>query len=153
MMRAGMKTIGRALLLTGASVAAWLFVVRMEEQPGPTAEVGCVVSYVYDGDTVALSCDGREERARLVGFDTPETRNARCEAEAVAGKDATERLRALIAKGGVAFTRHGTDKYGRSLIRLSVGGVDVAETMIREDYAVAYSAGTRIDWCHKLEAA
>lgn len=142
----------RALVVTGATVAAWLFVVQREEGAPVAGEVACEVSYVYDGDTVALRCGGREERARLIGLDTPETRGARCEAESIAGDDATERLRALIAKGGVTFTRHGRDTHGRWLIQLRVGGVDVADTMIREEYAVPYSGGTRIDWCARLEA-
>ena len=39
----------------------------------------CATLYVVDGDTV--HCDG--EKIRLLDFDTPETRRAKCEGRAV----------------------------------------------------------------------
>lgn len=146
-----MRAVLRALGLTAATVAAWIAVVRYHDQPRDHST--CVVAYVYDGDTVELRCGARKVTARLVGLDAPETRDAACEREHVAGKDATERLRSLIAKGGVAYSRRGVDKYGRWLIRLQVGGEDVADTLIREELAVPYRGGARIDWCEKLQAS
>src|SRR4051794_35967873 len=58
---------------------------------------------VVDGDTIdALVPPGREiVRYRLVGFDTPETVQARCGAELALGERAKRRLQDLIAKGPV----------------------------------------------------
>ena len=114
---------------------------------------GCSVSYVYDGDTVALTCDGQERTARLVGFDTPETKSPGCAAEAALGAQATTRLRALVAAGRVTLDGQGSDKYGRLLVRMTVGGQDVADTLIDEGLAVAYDGGTRLNWCRRLRAA
>jgi endonuclease YncB( thermonuclease family) len=144
--------LARALILTAVTMAVWLTLVRHDAPLADGGAAGCVVTYVYDGDTVALQCDGREVAARVQGLDAPETRDARCAAEKELGRRATERLRALLAEGELRLERHGHDKYGRWLIRLSAGGSDVADTLIGEALAVPYAGGRRIDWCARLEA-
>nr|WP_252731416.1 thermonuclease family protein [Lentibacter algarum] len=111
-----------------------------------------MVGYVYDGDTVELECGGRDQTARLVGFDTPETKDPGCEAERALGEKAKKRLREIIANSDVSYRRLGHDKYGRKLIRLTADGVDVGDTLIGEELAVAYTGGSRINWCVKLGA-
>lgn len=115
-------------------------------------EAGCVLGYVYDGDTVELLCDGDSRTARLVGFDTPETRDAGCAAEQALGDRATERLRALVKTGAVTLSGQAYDKYGRQLITLAVDGQDVGETLIAEGLAQPYRGGGRINWCAHLGA-
>ena len=118
------------------------------------SEGQCGIEHVYDGDTVALDCPGAPlERARLVGFDTPEVFSPGCAAEARAGAAATDRLRALVAAAPVTgLRRQGYDRYGRALVRLEIGGADVGDVLIGEGLAVRYSGGRRIDWCARLEA-
>ncbi|MFK7938939.1 MAG: thermonuclease family protein [Roseovarius sp.] len=117
------------------------------------AEQGCILGYVYDGDTVELKCGAERLTARLQGFDTAETKDPRCAEELAHGALATDRLRALVKQGEVTFSQRGYDKYNRVLIRLSVDGVDVGETLVREGLAVPYTGGKRIDWCARLEGA
>ena len=132
---------------------------------GPTSEAPAVVPSnirVIDGDTIdALAAPGPKEpagagrmkRYRLVGFDTPETVQAGCGAELALGERAKERLRELVATGPVrlAVDDGHTDRWGRGLATLTVGGRDVGTTLIREGLAVPYSGkGRRIDWCEKL---
>ncbi len=137
-----------ALIVTAVTVGGWLFLVRAQER---AARVGpCRVAYVYDGDTIAMDCGGGEVTARVIGLDTPETVKARCDAELAAGKRATERLRALVARGEVVIRRRGYDKYGRDLIRLTVDGRDVADTLVSEQLAVRYRGGARPNWCERL---
>lgn len=62
-----------------------------------------------------------------------------------------------MASGALAIERRGLDKYGRTLARVTVAGVDVATTMVRSGNAVAYVCPNghcprRIDWCHKIAA-
>jgi endonuclease YncB( thermonuclease family) len=152
---------GRSLFaaLVAAAVAALATLV------GPTSEAPAVVPSnirVVDGDTIdALAAPGPEEpagagrmkRYRLVGFDTPETVQAGCGAELALGERAKERLRELVASGPVrlAVNEGHTDRWGRGLATLTVGGRDVGTTLIREGLAVPYSGkGRRIDWCEKL---
>ncbi|UXX83987.1 thermonuclease family protein [Roseovarius pelagicus] len=148
-----METLARAVLITVITVAVWHMLVTWHGQQALKAAEGCVVSYVYDGDTVALECDGRhEETARLVGLDTPETKDPGCADELALGTLATERLRTLVAGSDVKVRRDGYDRYGRVLIRLLVEGQDVARTLIRERLALPYTGGTRPDWCARLGA-
>ena len=149
--RRAMPRLAKALLLTAATVAGWISVVRWQERQAAAGD--CPVSYVYDGDTVALDCGGREITARIVGLDTPETRDAHCAEELAAGEAATARLREIVAGGAVTYRRRGVDRYGRWLIRLEAAGRDVAQVMIGEGLAVGYAGGTRIDWCRRLGAA
>ncbi len=114
------------------------------------SDAGCRLGHVYDGDTVELICGGRRERARIVGLDTPETRDAVCAEEAALGARATDRLRKLVQGAQPGITDLGHDKYQRRLIRLRLNGTDVAETLIAEGLAVAYDGGRRIDWCERL---
>ncbi len=125
-------------------------------------EDGCRVGFVYDGDTVELLCGARTETARLVGFDTPETRDPGCEAEAALGLRAKLRLGDLVAQaqgagaqgqGSILLDHRGHDRYGRSLVEMRIGGRDVAEVMIAEGLAVAYVGTSRIDWCARLAPA
>lgn len=112
----------------------------------------CVVVRVVDGDTVDLDCLGEGRfRARLTGYDTPETHNPRCSAEAVHGQAATWRLRALVAEARRIEARLGRwDRYERRLVQLSVDGRDVGQRLIAEGLALPYDGGRRPDWCARL---
>ena len=99
---------------------------------------------VYDGDTIRLG----DERIRVVGFDTPELgHRARCNKEARAAKQAKQVLIGEIARGDVELHRQGTDRYGRTLARVTVNGRDVANTMIGRGLARPYDGGRRAGWC------
>jgi endonuclease YncB( thermonuclease family) len=49
---------------------------------------------VTDGDTIRVI--GERKGTRLVGFNAPETRNAKCARESELGKRATNRLKELV---------------------------------------------------------
>jgi endonuclease YncB( thermonuclease family) len=100
-----------------------------------------------DGDTV----DRLGWRHRLVGYDAPEIRRARCPAEREQALAAKARLAELIAsaqRAELVPTRGRADPYGRTLSRLELDGQDVAQVAIREGWGVAYTGrGPRRDWC------
>lgn len=105
---------------------------------------------VIDGDTISID----HIRHRLVGYDTPETFQARCEEERSRGLLATVRLQHLIFEGGGLTLRSQkrTDKYGRMLSVAEVNGAGVAETLISEGLARPYNGGKRGSWCADGEA-
>ena len=106
---------------------------------------------VIDGDTIAVG----ETRYRLLGYDTPETKYAKCPEERRLGNRATRRLKELIgnARGIELDVRWRTDKYGRKLARAFVFGQDVAHTMITESLARPYAGGKRGSWCDVKEVS
>lgn len=149
-MRWFLINVVKGVAIAALSVAAlWVF-VEVADRPTPEKKE-CRVTYVYDGDTVAMECGAGEMTARVQGLNAPETRDAQCEAERALGKAATLRLRALVkAAGEVTIERHGHDKYGRDLIRLELDGVDVADQLVKEGLAETYRGGKRRDWCADL---
>ncbi len=136
-------TLAAYILLT--LLGLWALAHRFAPYRGQTA--ACKVGYVYDGDTVELICGQAKSTARLVGFDTPETKEPRCPEEAALGKRATERLRALVKSGPVQIYRLGYDKYGRDLVTLTVADWDVGDVLVAEGLAHAYHGGNRAGWC------
>jgi len=105
-------------------------------QPAPLLQV-------TDGDTVRLG----DERIRLAAIDAPETAQPECLAEALLGALATARLQQLVAlPGALVITRHGTDRYGRTLATITIAGLDLALQLIAEGLARPWR-GTQADWC------
>ena len=102
------------------------------------AEVARVVA-VHDGDTITVKFDGRTEKVRLVGIDSPELDDERQpyrDAAYAARNCARSRL------GGETVTlereaRQGDrDKYGRLLRYVILGdGTNVNEELVRKGYA------------------
>lgn len=143
----------RALLIAAFSLAGCVAPTDPAPPRGTgAADTGCRVTYVADGDTIHLVCpDTGEVKARLLGFDTPEVYSPRCREELVAGQEATAFLRQVLRSGPITEARfQGHDRYGRELVRLEVGGQDVARRMIASGYAVPYSGGRHPDWCGML---
>jgi len=57
-----------------------------------------LVTKVFDGDTIAVNMDGREEKIRMIGVDTPETHKPNSPVECF-GKQASEyTTKALLGK-------------------------------------------------------
>lgn len=99
--------------------------------------------YVIDGDTFAIG----KQHIRIAGMDAPETHPSRCAQEAQLGNAATAKLKELLGSGTVTIGGSGHDQYGRELRRVSVNGVDVAQTMISAGLASSYWGGKRQGWC------
>lgn len=134
-----------ALALMGVQVVPDAALAVAGSQSGP----GCRAVSVVDGDTVRLWCPGRGlERARLMGFDTPEVFSPQCAGELAAGLRATRALRRMLREAGqVTWVREGTDRYGRVLVRGFVDGAPVAGAMIAGGHARSYAGGQRQGWC------
>lgn len=107
---------------------------------------------VVDGDTFRARVQVWTDvevvtSVRVAGIDTPELRG-KCPAERERAIAARERLRALLASGPVLVTRVADDKFGgRVDAVVSVNGVRVADTLIAEGLARAYTGGARAGWC------
>lgn len=113
---------------------------------------------VVDGDTVDVDIDLgfgitlTDERVRIVGIDTPESRTSD-KVEDLFGEAAKARLKILMKKGGKLVTtedRHGEDmkgKFGRILgdFKVDYNGDQklVTEIMAEEGHCVPYFGGSK----------
>ena len=117
-------------------------------------EYDVVVVKVVDGDTVDVDIDLgfgvtlRDERVRIMGIDTPESRT-RDKVEDLFGEAAKARLKELMSEGAKLITtedKHGEDmkgKFGRILGDFKVGDKKVTDILIEEGHAVAYFGGSK----------
>lgn len=107
----------------------------------------CQTVTVHDGDT--MRCDGK--KVRIANIDAPELPgSSRCDPRQLRrganpswcdhdlGYRSRDALRGFLARGPVAIHRQGTDRYGRTLARLSVNGRDAGEYLIRQGLARAW---------------
>ena len=118
-------------------------------------EYKCKIVKVVDGDTVDIDLDLgfgvwlRDERVRIMGIDTPESRTSD-KIEKVFGLLAKDRLNSLL--GGEAIllsqvTKGGENmkgKFGRILGNFkTINGDNVADILMNEGHAVAYNGGDK----------
>lgn len=102
------------------------------------------VERVVDGDTVDLSFAGRpDERARLLGIDTPETVKPDSPVECF-GPEASERAHELLAGGTEVVVQRDDeprDRYGRLLVYLwrRADGLFVNEALLADGHATVLS--------------
>lgn len=85
--------------------------------PPGALDANAVIDFVVDGDTVDVVIDGREERVRLIGIDTPETKKPDSPIECF-GPEASAFTESLLPVGTpVRIERDtvGRDDYGRLL--------------------------------------
>jgi endonuclease YncB( thermonuclease family) len=84
----------------------------------PTAAPGAAtVTHVVDGDTIDVQIGGRDERVRLIGIDTPETKKPNTPVECY-GPEATAFTASLLPVGTAVLIERdivGRDDYGRLL--------------------------------------
>jgi micrococcal nuclease len=118
-------------------------------------EYKCKILKVVDGDTVDVDLDLgfgvwlRNERVRIMGIDTPESRTSD-RVEKVFGLAAKERLTSLLGVDAILETqvsKNGENmkgKFGRILGNFrTMNGEHCADVLMREGHAVAYSGGNK----------
>ena len=108
----------------------------------PTQKVYDVVK-VVDGDTIDVSIDGKVERLRLIGIDTPETVDPRKPVECF-GVEASNKAKTILLGKKVYLESDNTqgelDKYSRLLRYVFLeDGTNFNLLMIKEGYAHEYT--------------
>lgn len=111
---------------------------------------------IVDGDTVDVDIDLgfgivlKEERVRIMGIDTPESRTSD-KVEKVFGMASKNRLKELLNKKAILITyddKNGEDmkgKFGRILGDFMVGDRRVTDILIEEGHAVKYHGQNKAD--------
>lgn len=103
---------------------------------------------VVDGDTIDVILDLgfdvqlHNQRCRLAGIDTPESRTRNLE-EKAKGIAAKIRLEELLESGRFTLQSMGVGKFGRCLGIIFVDGRNVNQMLITEGHATEYYGGKR----------
>jgi endonuclease YncB( thermonuclease family) len=88
---------------------------------------------VGDGDTIRVSTrSGQRLTIRLACIDAPEM------AQGLAGQDARVALAEMVKSGPLEIKTQTTDKYGRTVAEVFVGGKNVNLALVRGGHAFAY---------------
>ena len=126
--------------MTNALLSACSNGSRDESPPAASGlRANATVEYVVDGDTVDMIIDGVEERVRLIGIDTPETKKENTPVECF-GPEATAFTQSLLPEGTQVYLERDVearDVYGRLLgyAYLVETGVFVNLEIVRQGYA------------------
>jgi micrococcal nuclease len=107
------------------------------------AETTTTVTRFVDGDTFAVTLNGKRETVRIIGIDTPETRKPNTAVQCY-GPAASAYLKNLIGEQTVRLEsdplNDNRDKYGRLLRHVYLpDGRSVAKESIRGGYGFAYT--------------
>jgi len=132
--------IARASLIFSVLITLWAPVAQAQSVTG-------TVTRVIDGDTVDVRVDGKVERIRIIGLDTPETVDPR-KAVQCFGREASGRAKELMPAGSEVIlepdpTQDTRDRYGRMLAHVFIhldaeNDVSFALEMIAEGLAHHY---------------
>jgi micrococcal nuclease len=114
---------------------------KKEETPEPPKLYDVVK--VIDGDTIDVSIDGKTERLRLIGVDTPETVDPRKPVQCF-GKEASNHAKELLTGKKVSLERDDSqddrDKYDRLLRYVFLeDGTNYNKQIIADGYAHEYT--------------
>ena len=100
---------------------------------------GLVVG-VIDGDTISVLHDGKGEKIRLYGIDTPEKRQA-------FGKKAKKFTSGMVYGKTVEVETRDTDRYGHSVALIYVDGQSLNEALVKNGFAWVYRKYCKEAFC------
>ena len=136
--------VSAAIVVVGLGVLAFLVVGAVaggdgagSGADGPPGAVRVVE--VVDGDTIEVRVGGRDERVRLIGIDTPETKKPNTPVQCY-GPEATKFTRSLLPEGTQLHLERDVvarDDFGRILAYVYIAGDGsfVNMTIVRQGYA------------------
>jgi micrococcal nuclease len=116
---------------------SYIYVVPSSNKNNNSSAYTYYVERVVDGDTFQIKFNGKLEKVRLIGVDTPETVNPNVPKEYF-GKEASDFTKKMISKKNVRleFDVQQRDKYGRLLCYVYLeDGRMLNEILLEEGYA------------------
>ena len=91
------------------------------------------IASCYDGDTCTTTAG---EKIRLACIDTPELRGKK--ADPIPAKASRDHIRSLVVGRTVGIRRITTDRYGRTVAELLVGGTNMQQQLVASGHADIY---------------
>jgi micrococcal nuclease len=109
----------------------------------PQNSTTVLVTKVVDGDTIEVFLNGKTEKVRIIGINTPETVDPRKPVECF-GRQASDKAKSLLSNQTVRLesdpSQSNKDKYGRLLRHVFLNNeTDFGLQMIKEGYAYEYT--------------
>lgn len=101
------------------------------------SEASYKVTRVVDGDTIIIDYNGKEERVRLIGVDTPESVHPNAEKNTEFGKTASNFTKQYLENKYVKIELdvQERDKYGRLLAYVYLDDIMYNKTLLQKGYA------------------
>lgn len=132
------------LMILAISLAPRLKIPSFATTPVKTTPGFYKVTTVYDGDTIAVDMDGRTEKVRLIGVDTPETHKPNSPVEC-GGPEASDFAKNKLTNSQVRLeadpTNQNRDRYGRLLRYVYLpDGQLFNKLLISEGYGTPYTS-------------
>lgn len=143
MRRSQLRQIVTACLMILSLAVAWQAWAYPAPPPvAPTGDTLPVVE-IYDGDTIAVLLHGQREKIRLIGVDTPETKDPRRPVQCF-GREAAawtkQTLRGHTVRIETDSSQGERDKYGRMLAFVWLDdGLFLNQALIEQGYAHEYT--------------
>jgi len=94
-----------------------------------------------DGDTIKVVRNGKEEKIRLYGIDTPEKNQAY-------GQAATAAIKQILTGRDIKIKTLDHDRYGRAVAMVYADGKNVNEIMVKGGYAWVYRKYCKNAFCN-----
>jgi micrococcal nuclease len=115
--------------------------------------VAAAVVRVVDGDTLVVRLDGRDQRVRYIGVNTPESVDPRRPVQCF-GQEAAARNRELVDGQTVWLERDvsDADQFGRLLRYVYVGERLVNAELVRDGFAHAVTFPPDVKYADRLRA-
>ncbi len=141
-----MRRIARSASLVLAIVLA--AAVAGAQPSGPAGLVGTVVR-VVDGDTIHVRINGRIEKVRYIGINTPEIHHP-TKGEQPGGREAAAVNGALVSgkRLRLELDVQARDRYGRLLAYVWIGDVMVNAELVRLGYAQVMTIPPNVRYQH-----
>lgn len=122
---------------------------QKNSEPEPKKDNDTAISSLYqvvsvtDGDTIKVEIGGKTETIRIIGLDTPETKDPRKPVQCF-GEEAAKQMKKYVQNKKVQLesdpTQGDRDKYGRLLRYVWLDdGTNIALAMIKNGYAHEYT--------------
>ncbi len=148
------ESVKQARLAKEKSDAKAQQIATKEKQPAN--KIAYKVVKVIDGDTIDVSVDGKTSRVRLIGIDTPESKDPRKTVECFA-VEASNKLTEIVLNKDVTLLADSSqgdkDKYKRLLRYIQLDGTIVNQTMISEGFAYEYTYKTPYQFQKQFKAS
>jgi micrococcal nuclease len=145
------RTLPWVLVVLLAAGYGW----AQRSEDGGSSSTTARVLRVVDGDTILVAVDGRQERVRYIGVDTPETVKPRTRVQCF-GKRASAANRRLVGGREVRLVAdvEARDRYGRLLayVYRADDGLFVNEALLRGGYATTLAIAPNVHFADRFAA-